>query len=183
MTPTELIAEGLGFIAIGIGFLIFQQRKRANILVFKIISDVLWIIHFLLLSATSGMVLTIVGVIRNTTFLAFALKDKDIKPAWLLLFSAAGIGAIILTWTDIYSICSIISCVLATLRFWQKKPTNIKISTIFVCISQITYACFVGSLSVVINELITLSSIAIFFTRIYVEKKRSSEELRFWFAT
>ena len=171
MTIVELIAEVIGFLAVCLGFLVFQQKKRVGILAFKLSTDILWIIHFLLLGATSGMVLTIVGLIRSTTFLIFAIKGKDINIVWPLIFSVAGICAIILSWKDIYSICSIISCVLATLSFWQKKTVNTKIISTFVSFSQITYAFFIGSFSVVINELITLSSIVIFFVRIYAKKR------------
>lgn len=43
---------------------------------------------------------------------------------------------------------------------------------IFVCITQIIYAIFVGSISVIINELITLMSIAIFFFGLFAEKRQ-----------
>jgi hypothetical protein len=171
----ELIAEIIGFLAICIGFLIFQQKKRVGILIFKLSSDILWAIHFLLLGATSGMVLTVVGVLRSITFIILALMGKESRPLWLLLFSTAGVGAIILSWKDVYSICSIISCVLATLGYWQKKPVNTKILSIFVCMSQITYGFFIRSFSVVTNELITLSSIAIFFVRLYAERRREAK--------
>lgn len=171
----ELIAEIIGFLAICIGFLIFQQKKRVGILIFKLSSDILWAIHFLLLGATSGMVLTAVGVLRSITFIILALMGKESRPLWLLLFSTAGVGAIILSWKDVYSICSIISCVLATLGYWQKKPVNTKLLSIFVCMSQITYGFFIRSVSVVTNELITLSSIAIFFVRLYAERRREAK--------
>ena len=175
MTVTEIIAEILGFAALSIGFLIFQQKKRTGILAFKLSSDILWIIHFLLLGATSGMILSSVGVCRSIVFLVLALCGREIKPVWLLVFTFAGVGAIILTWKDVYSICSVISCVLATLGYWQKKPTNMKIISIFICASQITYACFIGSISVIINELLTLGSIAIFFVRLYAERRRKAK--------
>jgi hypothetical protein len=58
-------------------------------------------------------------------------------------------------------------------------PPFIKILSVFVCATQITYAIFIGSLSVVINELLTLSSIAIFFVRLHLEKKgRKSEDFQ-----
>ena len=105
----------------------------------------------------------------------YALKFDEFRKQGkgLLLFGTAGVGAIILSWKDVYSICSIISCVLATLGYWQKKPVNTKILSIFVCMSQITYGFFIRSVSVVTNELIMLSSIAIFFVRIYIEKKKA----------
>jgi hypothetical protein len=46
MEFTEIIAEYLGFIAIGIGFLIFQQKTRTGMLAMKLSADILWIIHF-----------------------------------------------------------------------------------------------------------------------------------------
>ena len=60
MEFTEIIAECLGFIAIGIGFLIFQQKTRTGMLAMKLSADILWIIHFLLIGATSGMIVSIV---------------------------------------------------------------------------------------------------------------------------
>lgn len=178
MTLTEIIAEGLGFLAIGISFLIFQQKKRTGLLIFKLSGDILWIVHFLLLGATSGMILSIVGVLRSIVFLVLCLRKKESNPLWLLLFMTLGVSAIIITWKNIYSICSVISCILAALGYWQKKPMNTKIISIFVCATQITYAFFIGSVSVVINELITLCSIAIFFARFYFEKKRKTDDFQ-----
>ena len=179
MTATEIIAEVLGFLAIGLGFFIFQQKKRDAILLFKLSSDTLWILHFMMLGATSGMILSIAGVMRSIVFLVLYLRGKESNPLWLLFFMTVGVSGIIITWKDIYSICSIIACILATLGYWQNNPTNTKILSVFVCAAQITYAIFIGSLSVVINELITLSSIAIFFVRLHLEKKgRKTEDFQ-----
>ena len=171
MEFTEIIAECLGFLAIGIGFLIFQQKTRTGMLAMKLSADILWIIHFLLIGATSGMIVSIVGVVRSLTFFILSLKGKNGNSILLCCFVTTGVMAILLTWKDIYSICSIIVCILATVGYWQKKPERMKIFSIFVCLSQISYAICVSSVSVVVNELITLSSIVIFFSRVYINKK------------
>ena len=77
MTATEIIAEGLGFLAIGLGFFIFQQKKRDAILLFKLSSDTLWILHFMMLGATSGMILSIAGIMRSIVFLVLYLRGKE----------------------------------------------------------------------------------------------------------
>ncbi len=177
MTVTNIIAEGFGFLAIGLSFFIFQQKKRTGMLLFKLSADTLWIVHFLLLGATSGMILSIVGVLRSLVFLVLHLRGKESKPIWLLFFMTVGVSAIIITWKDIYSICSVISCILATLGYWQKKPMNTKILSVFVCATQMTYATFIDSISMVVNEFITLCSIAIFFVRFYLEKKGEKPKL------
>ena len=137
----------------------------------KFSADMLWIIHFLLISATSGMILCIVSALRSITFFLLAAKGKRENPIWFGLFMIAGVTAILITWKDIFSIFSLVSCVLATLGYWQKKPERMKIFSIFVCLSQISYAICVSSVSVVVNELITISSIVIFFSRVYINKK------------
>ena len=175
MGPMEIIAESLGLIAIGLGFLIFQQKTRNRILATKLSADVIWIVHFLLLGATSGMVVSLVGVLRSLTFFILSLKGKSGNRGWLAFFMSIGVGAIILTWKNVYSICSVFSCIFATFGYWQKKPQNTKIMGIFVCITQIIYAIFVGSISVIINELITLASIAIFFFKLYAEKRQAEK--------
>lgn len=177
MEFTEIIAECLGFIAIGIGFLIFQQKTRTGMLAMKLSADILWIIHFLLIGATSGMIVSIVGVVRSLTFFILSLKGKNGNSILLCCFVTTGVMAILLTWKDIYSICSIIVCILATVGYWQKKPEVTKILGIFVCILQIIYAICVNSISVIVNELITLTSIAIFFVRIFYAKRKQAKSV------
>lgn len=180
MGLTEIIAEALGFVAIIIGFLIFQQKTKSSVLATKLSADILWIVHFLMIGATSGMIVSIVGVARSLTFLVLSFKGKSGNKFLPVGFAYAGVIAIILSWKNVYSICSIISCILATIAYWQKKPQLIKAIGFFVCITQIIYAIFVNSLSVMINECISLLSILIYFIRYFIierEKKKGIERM------
>ena len=170
LTP-QLIGEICGGIAVAVGFLMFQQKKRGRILLLKLSCDVLWGVHFLLLQAYTGVALSVVAAAREILFATIGAKD-DKKPLPLLfVFLALNTGGVIFAWNSMWSICSLISGWLATLAFWQTAPTKIKVLSIFVCASQMTYAIGVGSGSGLVNEIITVGSIALFFIRTLLKKR------------
>lgn len=172
----EYVAEGAGFLATAISFFIFQQKKRSNILLIKLVCDALWITHYLLLGAYSGMALSGVACLRGIVFYWIGTGDKSKKPLPLLglflVLNTLGIG---LMWSGPWSVCSLISGWLATVAYWQTNPNRFKLLSLAVCASQITYAVGVGSKSALLNELITLTSIGLFFLRLWRERKTSEK--------
>ncbi|MBO5913260.1 MAG: YgjV family protein [Clostridia bacterium] len=177
MTP-QLMGEICGGVAVVIGFLMFQQKKRSRILLLKLTCDVLWGLHFLLLQAYTGVALSVVAAARAILFATIGAKDGKKPLPLLFVFLALNTGGIIFAWNSMWSICSLISGWLATLAFWQTVPTRIKVLSLFVCASQLTYAIGIGSRSAVVNEIITVVSITLFFIRILLKKrieKRSFE--------
>ena len=161
----KLVGETVGFLAVITGFVMFQQRRRKGVLVLKIVCDVLWSTHFLLLGAFSGMAISLVGCLRDTTFLLTGGDKSKKKTLWLFVFLSINITCVCLTWKSVWSVCSLISGVLATIAFWSDSPTRTKIISLVVCASQITYALAVGSLAAVFNETIAVISIVLFFVR------------------
>ena len=176
MNYIKIIAECIGFLAVGVGFVIFQQKTKKHLLFAKLCADILWITHFLMIGATSGMAITIVGACRSITFLIMAIKGKEENRAVLPIFMVAGVFAVIISWKSIYSVCSLVSCILGTLGYWQRNPNKTKLLSFGVCISQIIYAICVGSSAAIINEIITVSSIVIFFTRYFLKRKSKDDQ-------
>ena len=167
----QLIGEICGILATAVGFLIFQQKKRSRILLLKLICDLLWGLHFFFLQAYSGMAISLVACGREILFSRIG-KEGVKKPLSLLfvflILSTCGVS---LTWTGTWSLCSLFSGWLGTLAYWQTAPNRIKLLSLCVCVSQITYALGVGSRSALINEWITVTSIALFFLRILWGKR------------
>lgn len=175
MDGWKIVAEVCGVVATVIAFLIFQQKDRGRILMMKLACDVLWLLHFLLLGAYSGMVLSIVAAAREIVFRILDRRGKKRSILWLFLFLAANLILVLSAWNSPWSLCSLISGQLATLAFWQSSPHRTKIFSLFVCLSQLTYALAVGSYAAVGNELITLASIGIFFFRYFYTKRNRKE--------
>lgn len=168
----ETIAQLLGFVAMGVGFLIFQQSSRKRILLLKLICDVLWVTHFAMIGAYSGMAISCIGCFREIVF-AFRKEDSKKSNLWLAVFLALGIGSVVLTWKNMWCICSMISTVLSTVAYWQTKSNRIKCLLFLVSISQLVYAISSHSYAAIANEIIAMLSVLIYFIRRYVEHKRS----------
>ncbi len=166
-----IIGEIVGFLAAVTGFAIFQQKTRKNVLFFKFICDLLWSTHFLLLGAFSGMAISLVGCSRDIIFFATGGDKKKKKKLWLFVFLTINIISVYLTWKNIWSVCSLVSGVLATVAFWNDSPTRTKLISLIVCVSQITYGFAIGSYAVVFNEAIAVTSIILFFVTIRKNKK------------
>lgn len=159
------LGEALGFLAIVVGFILFQQNDRRKILRLKLVCDALWATHFGLLGALSGMAISMVAALREITFSRVRKDGQKKGRLWLLLFLSINILSVVLSWNSPWSLCSLISGLLATTAFWQSSPNRIKVLSLIVCASQITYAIAMRSYAAGINELITVTSILLFFIR------------------
>ena len=89
---------------------------------------------------------------------------------FFLALNTLGIG---LMWSGPWSVCSLISGWLATVAYWQTNPNRFKLLSLAVCASQITYSVGIGSKSALLNELITLTSIGLFFLRVWREARKN----------
>jgi glucose uptake protein GlcU len=96
----KIAGEIIGAIAIIINFLIYQQKKRKNVLKVKLISDISWAMHYGFIGAFSGMAVATVGTARETTFLLTEDK-KDKRKYFLIVFAIISIVASSLTMKDI----------------------------------------------------------------------------------
>lgn len=160
----DFLIELLGFAAVFVGFLMFQQRDRKRLIFCKLLCDILWILHFLFLGANTIVCTTFISVLREFVFFN---KDKPLfqKKIWLFLFVFLYATTPIYTWKGIYCIFPAFSSILATVAFWSSSVKNTKKISFCVAISQIIYEIAVKSYSAIINELISISSIVISFIR------------------
>ena len=75
----KLVGEIIGILGIIVNFLIYQQKDRKKVLRVKLLSDITWSLHYGLLTAFSGMAVTLVGVARETTFILTDNKERKRK--------------------------------------------------------------------------------------------------------
>ena len=171
MEFSKLTAEILGFSATGIGFFIAQQKSRSRILLIKFICDVLWVTHFALIGAFSGMAISLIGCLREIVFAKNGESKKN--NATYLLFVSIGIGATLIAWESAWSTFSLISTVLSTTAYWQRNPNKIKGLLFIVALSQMTYAIASASYAAIFNETLVIISTLIFFGRYLYEKRKA----------
>ena len=154
-------------------FLIYQQKSRKKILISKLCADICWVIHYLCLGGTAGMIPNAVGIFREIIFL-FRKKQKWAKsllwPAVFIVINwALGFGTFH-TW---YNLLPITASSFVTVSLWIDNPKLTKIITIPVCIAFMIYDFYVKSYIGMINESISIVSIIMFFIK---ERKKSNEQ-------
>ena len=179
MKPNEIIAAAFGVLGIVVSIIIYQQKKGKKLLRWKLVSDFVWLMQYLLLGKYTGAGSCVVGVVRETVFLNQHRKWAQSK-LWLLFFLALSVGISIATWGSVYSALPMTASAIAVFSFWRANPTLTKILAYPICFCMLTYDIF-GSGEIaymgVVNEVLTLISTTVSLVMVYKEKKRNNESL------
>ena len=158
----KIAGEIVGVFAILLNFLIYQQSKRKALLRVKLLSDISWALHYGLLTAFSGMAVCIVGAMRETTFLLTDDK-KDKRKNFLLLFAIVAIITSLFTMKDLFGLLPALASLIAVFSYWQQNPNITKLLGIPISVSMIIYDVMRYSIMGIVNEVLTLISISVFF--------------------
>ena len=150
----------IGFIAMLTGLVSVQFKYRSHILYTQLISNVLWATHFILLGATTGAAMNVIGGIRAYTFNRFG--SGVVRSPWLpaviiLLFA----GATIVTWQGMISLLPFLGMTIATFGFWHRNEQTIRIILLSAAPFWLTYDALSGSIAGTINEMFAIVSISI----------------------
>lgn len=180
----DFFVQSLGFIAIGMNIIAVQFNKHWPIMFFKSLGSFLFAMQYLLLGAFSGMVMDLIGVIRNFIFAYNVQKDKSNK-WWIVIFSTitviAGIITIFLSWSAtlttlsrwttnaklitalaiFISFISVLAKLLSTIGYGVKSPHAIRMINLPTFSMWIVYNFIVNSIAGMINDSMSIVSIII----------------------
>lgn len=147
------------FVIIQYIFLIatYQIKSKNKIIIFNIIACFSSAMSFLLLSAFSGCVMSLLGVLRNYLFKDD--KEKDINK--LLIIIIMLILFTIFTYDGIFSLMPSIATLLYTLSIWQNNTKVYRIMGLPIEISWLIYHIHVCSIFGIILESFLLLSVVI----------------------
>ena len=170
-----MIPHIFGFGAIGCSLLIYTRKKRENILLFKLVQDLFWAIHYGLLGAYSAMASSLICASRETVYSNKSPKISKSVPLFVgfLLFFAL---SAVVTWKSIFSIFPAMSSIFSTIAFRIKRPRLLKLMALPSYACTLVYNIAVAhSVSVYVGLTITLSSITYSFIRDAITAKKAKE--------
>ena len=154
MSPT-IIAQFFGGLAILSSIIIYSRKKRNSLLLFKAIQDILWMIHYLLLSCHSAAASSFICVSRSFVFYN---SDKKWEKSRL--------------WVALYSILPSLASCTSTVAFYLRKTHKTKFLQIIASLITLTYTIFVShSIAVYFGVFLTITTSAISLFQYYKEKK------------
>lgn len=168
---TELIAQCVGALGVGVFLLCYHFKDMKNVLKVKLLVDVIWGVHYFLLGAYSGFAMNMVCCVRE---LIFMNNDKGIlkKKIWLWIFVALNFVGAALTWKGFYSIIPAVVSVFATFSFWQKEVKRARKIGITNNVLMFTYDVFVNSYMGMVGECLSFVSVLIAMYRNKAEENR-----------
>lgn len=159
----RVIAETLGYLAVGLSLLTYIYKSRKKVIVTKLAADMMGAIHFLMLGETTGMVQAIINSIRSGVFYHKGSKKWASHIFWLFGFIAVNIGLSILTWQGWYSLLPGCGSALAVLGFWCSDANRVRLVTLPGVLLWLLYGIIIGSLPAILINALSVCSIVIGF--------------------
>ncbi len=177
----EIFVQVLGFVGIALNIIAVQFNKYGTIIFFKTLGSILFALQYFLLGAYTGMIMDLVGSVRNIIF-SLNVKNKRSNKLPVIIFSCitaiAGIITIALTWdvseirwTDnikvatvlmvIISALSILAKLISTVAYSVGDPHKMRILNLPSSGCWLVYNFVAFTLAGIANEIMTLSSILI----------------------
>ena len=171
MEWTMVVGQIMGFVAVVLGFVSFQMRTQKQLLVVQTATTIAFCIHYYLIGATSGLMLNLLGIVRN---LAYYHKDKPLFSGKKCpIFFAVVMGIVgMLSWQGYYSIFVVMGLVINTVCLSFTNPQNIRKSILVSSPLVLAYDAFVLSIGGVIYESVVIISSIIGIVRYRQEKAK-----------
>ena len=163
-------ANIFGFFGICSTAVIYQQKSRRSLLVSKLVSDVIWFLHYFLLGAYSGAAIAFIGALREIVFVNKSKKWAT-SPLWLPIFILISVVCTVLTWKNIFTSFTLIASCLSIIGFFIGKPKFSRILSFPISACMLTYDIASKSIAGVINEIFALTSSVIGL--LIIDRKRS----------
>ena len=155
-----MLAIFTGILGIAANCIIFQQKNGKNLLLWKLISDVLWLLHYLFLNAYSGCAVALIGVFRELVFYRENKKGRK-KPFFLFFFITVTICSSVLTWKGIASVFPAAASIISIAGFWKANPKISRKLAFPISGLMLSYDLTCNSYMGIVNEILTMCATAI----------------------
>ena len=168
-TLIYIIGQIFGIIAVILGFVTYQVRTQKKLLFVQILTTLVFVIHYLLIGAVSGMALNMVAMVRNIVYSRRDLKIFSSK-GWPATFAVImGIMGL-LSWQGWYSVFVVLGLVINSLCMAFKDPQKIRKSILVTSPLVLIYDAFALSVGGMIYESVAIVSALVGILRFRKEK-------------
>jgi hypothetical protein len=167
----QIIIQAIGYIALFFAILSFQNSRRGKILLYLLIANTVFTIHFSLLHAWTGVIVNILGALRAILFYQKDTKVWAQHVIWMYIFMGAFILAGLVTWTNYFSLIPIMGGVTDTLALWKRSAKSIRFFMLIPRPLWFSYDLLVGSYAGMTTEVLILISVLIGIFRFDAHKK------------
>lgn len=152
-----ILSNIFGFLGICSTVIIYQQKNRKALLVCKLLSDLIWFLHYLFLGAYSGAAIAAIGAFRE---LVFVNREKrwGRSMLWLPFFIIVSVVCTVLTWKSVFSVFTCVASCLSVIGFYIGKPRLSRILSFPISACMLTYDIASRSIAGIVNEIFAITS-------------------------
>lgn len=172
----DIIIQIIGGFGILASIISFQCKKHNRILFFRTLNEFIFSIQYLLLGAYTGMIMNIIGCIRNIIFSKRVSQNKS-TVLGSVIFSIGFFLFGLLTYQGKKSILIIIAKILSTLAYGNKNTTVVRSLILVTSTSWLIYNYCVGSIAGILCEAFTLLSLIAGIIRLDIVPRFSKKQL------
>ena len=168
MEIKEIIAQGIGILAMIFNILSYQGKKQKTVIALQLIGGALFAVNFWMIGAKVGGILNVIAVIRAVLFL-FKDKVKADSIFWLIGFILSYIAVYVLTftvfgteltpWHLVRELLPVVGMTALSVGFRMKDAAGIRKCGLVSSPAWLIYNIAVGSWGAIICETLTLISI------------------------
>lgn len=153
-----IIAQIIGFLAFIISLIAYHRKKKSRILGDMVISNILNLVHYLLLGAYSGCVTKVIAIIRDSFIIAKGKNKKLSSYCFLAIFIIAYIVCSIVIYKGILSLFPLIAAIIYIVPIWNGNEKTIKKTAFFCYFLWLGYNIFVFSIAGIVSNVVSIIS-------------------------
>lgn len=168
-----IVSQVIGFAAFAISILAYHKNKKEKILGSMVVSNILNLIHYLLLGAYTGFITKIIAIFRDSFII---LKDKNKKynkSIFLYIFIIIYITVSIITYKNIWSLFPLVAAIIYLIPIWNGNKKMVKQTALLCYFLWLAYNIFILSLAGIISNIVSIISTGI---AVYSEKNKKLEK-------
>jgi len=177
----DLLVQALGLIGMVMNLISFQLKEQKKLIRLQFFSSIVFTVHYLLLGATMGWILNMLGIGR-----AFVFSNKDKawaqKKFWLPLFIAAFWIVYVLTFTVLGKEATIHNLLLellpaigmtcTTIGFRLENAAKVRLLSLSNAPTWLVYNIISGSIGGALTEIFCLISVVVGIIRLDIKRKQ-----------
>ena len=173
----RIIPQIIGFLAVALFLLSYQQKKRSSIIMMNVVSRILYILQYLLLGAYAGAVLDVLGAVASVVasekdegFVKKHLKTVIVLMNVLIVGAGLAIAWFNRSWLDLFSLMGVL---LHTGAFWISREKIIRRVSLAGSPFWFIYNLLSSAYGSAVGDLLTMGSILLAMYR-HREKKQGN---------
>ena len=165
------VAQIIGFIAFMYSLIAYHRKDKKTILSNMVISNILNLIHYILLGAFSGCITKLLAILRDYFIILKEKYNKLSNLFYLIMFIILYIIAAIFTYNSILSILPLVAAIIYIIFIWNGNEIIIKKTAFFCYFLWLIYNIFVLSIAGILSNIISIISTLIAIINIKEEGK------------